>query len=1246
MRTIKAGTYSALFWNTEQLGKYAISPNVSLRYELKGPINIGYLSAALQRVVEVTPLLNWHLNERDGELYWEENDYISAVEVHEDLAQETDFELTRLNIATGPLYRFALFKVGEGHFHLSCLFHHVVFEARSVHWFISRLSDAYNGDALEVHVTQETIADVFAAQWQRLETLEQLGAADFWKSALLDAPSQNDLPFDASPLLSCDAHLQTAYTFTVEKKLWETRNPLLRRYTLFSVLMATWGALVARYGNQKHVQIVYPVAIGPHSVESYGSAINSLVQVYSLESGTNLLDLCNSYVSLLRKMKTDRDVKHSEWPTERVLSGSSIRCVNVGFAMVGARPPMTMNGCVVTPLPCREQDMGEGEVWLLCGEQEDQLCFQLLYRPSSLHEAQVRQMAKHYAAMLKWAVGKPDQPLSDFPLFTPSQVVCRGVAHEWGQMSLLSGFEQHAQRHPNHIALRRGNETLSYQDLNARANQLALALREIYYNRYEQAMPAEVLIGLCVQDSLSLIPSMLAILKAGASYVPIDPSYPSERQKLMLDNARPVLMVSDVPWPTPLAIPIVLVDAQPDQRDAVLPLVHPDQLAYIIYTSGSTGIPKGVMVTHAAAVNAVQAKIDNDGLDMFSSACLVLSYAFDAAVAVIFSALHAGATLCLPVRKPLCDHELNQLRVTHLTCPAALADWLYLVDLPTVRQLNLGGDTLTGSVLARLTECYPAVTLEYGITEAGIISMIEKRAQPDSPRSIGYPLPNTQAYVLDRFGQLLPIGATGVLHLGGQGLARGYLYDAERTVQSFIPNPFASEHDHICGYDLLYRTGDQARRRTDGRIEFMGRADSQIKLRGYRIELQEVIQAIQVQPGVEQAYACVQQTAAGERLFGYYTATEEHEAKTMLEALRALLPAYAVPHQLVYMPTFPLTPNGKFDLKALPVPELDANNIAAPRDDVEMTLQAIWRTLFPNIVFGIGTLFHDLGGNSLQAMRMTKAIETRLNYVVSLEQVLRYSSIERLAELIRAGGERPDELSSGNVISFQESESANIICIHPAGGTAFCYSTLAQSCKPTVGVYGVQAQGIRLGEKPLPDVQSMAEHYLSQIRHLTARPHVIAGWSLGGYVALEIASRLHAEGNTYTQLVLFDTQSPCFSEGAVQETSREVFVEKLVKFNGIHSGVREDDIDRFHHLYNHNVLSMQRYRASHYDGPSLFIRTEDTSPEQVDVWRKWLPQLRVAPVSGNHWTLMDLPHVQEVARLVQDCLGGENRCTE
>jgi len=153
---------------------------------------------------------------------------------------------------------------------------------------------------------------------------------------------------------------------------------------------------------------------------------------------------------------------------------------------------------------------------------------------------------------------------------------------------------------------------------------------------------------------------------------------------------------------------------------------------------------------------------------------------------------------------------------------------------------------------------------------------------------------------------------------------------------------------------------------------------------------------------------------------------------------------------------------------------------------VEMTLQAIWRTLFPNIVFGIGTLFHDLGGNSLQAMRMTKAIETRLNYVVSLEQVLRYSSIERLAELIRAGGERPDELSSGNVISFQESESANIICIHPAGGTAFCYSTLAQSCKPTVGVYGVQAQGIRLGEKPLPDVQSMAEHYLSQIRHLTA----------------------------------------------------------------------------------------------------------------------------------------------------------------
>lgn len=1238
MQILKAGVYSGLFWNSEQLGRYIVSPNVSLRYRITGRLDTARLAQALQRTVLATPLLNWHLHELDGALYWRQNPQLAPLEVHDDTTHEASFELTRFDLAAGPLYRPALFTVGRHAYHLALLFHHAVFEARSVPWFVSRLSAAYAEQPVAPCATPDVIAATFSAQWQRMQTLEQHGAGDFWRTALRDAPAENVLPLDTARAPAWGDEAQSAHAFVVKRQRWEERSPSLRRCTLFSVLMATWGALVARYGNQEYVQIVYPVAMGARGPECFGSAINSLVQVYRLQHSTSLLDLCHGYAEHVRAMKQGTGGRYSEWPTERLLAGSAVRRLNVGFAMVGSRDPILLEGCAVAPLPCREQDMGEGQAWLLCAEQGDDLRLQLLYRPSCMDAAQARQLATQYVALLDWVLQHPHAPLARFSLCAPPAATERpaGVRRGAGA-TLLSGFELQARQRPQQTALRCGDAALSYGELDARARLLALALHEQHLQIHGRPMPQETLVGLCVQDRMSMLVGMLAILKAGAAYVPVDPAYPAQRRQFMLGHARPALLLSDACGAEGAGVPTVALDTLPVHSGHPLPPVRAGQLAYVIYTSGSTGTPKGVMVSHGAAVNAVQAKMANDGLDGDATACLMLSCAFDASVAVIFSALHAGAVLCLPQRRPVCARELNQMGVTHLTCPAALAEWLCQVELPAVRQLNLGGDAVAGRLLARLAQRHARVSLEYGITEAGIISTIESRAQADAPFSVGLPLPNTTAHVLDRFGQLLPAGATGELYLGGRGLARGYLHDPVRTAERFVCAPYHDgRREH--GGERLYRTGDLARQRSDGRIEFLGRGDSQVKLRGYRIELQEIVLALQGVPGVGQAHACLQQTAAGGRLIGYYTAAPAVAPPSVLAALQAVLPAHAVPQQLLRMDAFPLGANGKLDLGQLPVPALQAAGIAAPRDEVEMALLAIWQSLFSDAVFGIDTSFHDLGGNSLQALRLAREIETRLGCTLALEQVLRRPTIAGLAACIREGGGDAAARGSGNVFAFRDGAAANIICVHPAGGTAFCYATLAQYSQTGTGVHGIQAQGIRAGEAPLPDVQAMAAHYLPQIRHLTDRPHVLAGWSLGGYVALEMACQLRAEGNRNLTLVLFDTQTPCFDEAVVAPTSREAFVEKLVRFNGMHSGVGEDDIDRFHHLYNHNVLSMQNYQASRFEGPALFIGTGGASAVQAGAWRAWLPQLRVAHVGGDHWTLMDPPHVQAVAGLVQACL--------
>ena len=698
------------------------------------------------------------------------------------------------------------------------------------------------------------------------------------------------------------------------------------------------------------------------------------------------------------------------------------------------------------------------------------------------------------------------------------------TARAWpGPPFLHERFEAWAARSPAAPALVDAIETLSYGETNARANRLARQLIAL-------GVGAEVRVGVCMERSPALVVALLAIWKAGGAYLPLDPGYPSDRLAFMLDDARPDVVVStgvDAASLPEFRSRLLLLDADvaaiaaDDSTDPGIPAAL-DQLAYVIYTSGSTGTPKGVQVEHCGIVNLAATQGEALGVDSDSRILQFASPNFDASISEIVMALAAGASLHFAPRDelwpgpPLAD-LLRRRSVTHVTLPPSALAVMAPDEVSADLAMIVAGEASGADLTARWAPGRRLIN-GYGPTEATVCATQELCAPEDGSPPIGRPLANVQIHLLDAEGRVVPVGMQGEIHIGGIGVARGYLGRPDLTAQRFRPDPF-----HPGG--RLYRTGDLGRHRPDGRIDFLGRIDQQVKIRGHRIELGEVEASLLRHAAVAAAVVVARaDSAGGMRLVAYSVAGSGMSAPSAAELRQFLadaLPAYMLPSAFVALDRLPVTPNGKIDRAALPEPAAGPRTGMGPRDPLEQKLGLLWQDILGIADPAIDDDFFALGGDSLRAAHLVARIGRDLGARLPIASLLHGATIEDVARTLRS---QPAALSWSPLVALRATGSRPpLYCVHPAGGTVLPYADLSRALGGDQPFHGLQALGFEEGPAPLSTVEAMATFYVDAVRAAQPTgPYHLSGWSFGAVVAFAMAQKIWAEGGEVGQLIVLD----------------------------------------------------------------------------------------------------------------------------
>ncbi|MDY8049693.1 amino acid adenylation domain-containing protein, partial [Paenibacillus polymyxa] len=619
----------------------------------------------------------------------------------------------------------------------------------------------------------------------------------------------------------------------------------------------------------------------------------------------------------------------------------------------------------------------------------------------------------HLVQLLEQVVAKPDIRVHELDMVSEQEReqilrVWGDTAAEYPSGKTIHGlFETQTAQTPEQPALFFEGEQLTYRELNARANCLARTLRS-------QGVTKDRLVGLMTERSVDLIVGILGILKAGGAYVPIDPTYPEERIRYMLDDSGAKLLLTQNHLVDKVAFDgnvLVLNGAQGvyhEDASNLESLSGPNDLAYVIYTSGTTGQPKGVMLEHRGLCNLKTYFDQTLKIRTSDHTLLFASYSFDAACWEIFQALFCGATLYVPTSETILDYErfehyMTEHQITVATLPPTYAVYLEPGRMPNLRILFTAGSASSTELVYKWKD-QVAYYNGYGPTENSVATSIWPVSEDERAGqliSIGRPMPNHRVYMVDVHGHLAPVGVAGELCVSGPGLARGYLDRPELTAEKFIPNPFAAGE---AGYERMYRTGDLARWMPDGNIEYLGRIDHQVKIRGYRIELGEVEAQILKVEDVQEVIVLAQADEQGQnQLVAYYVAEREVSAGELRSLLGEELPNYMVPSYLVQLEQMPLTPNGKIDRKALPTPEGNLQSGAdyvAPRTWVEVKLAQIWQDVLGLAQVGVKENFFEIGGHSLRATTLASKIHKELNKPLPLRSIFEAPTIEQLAAVM------------------------------------------------------------------------------------------------------------------------------------------------------------------------------------------------------------------------------------------------------
>lgn len=1160
-------------WLFDQLEPASSAYNIPVQHEFKGHFDLVAFERSLSEIVRRHEALRTSYLTVEGrpvqKINAPEPFPIPVVDLQSLPKAAREQEVARLvsidarqpyDLGSAPLMRARLLKLAPDEHVLLLNFHHIAFDWWSVGVFEKELAALYDSflrgeEASPLPELPLQYVDFAAWQTQRLqgETLrEQL---DYWQKKLSGSLPVLELPTD-HPRPAIQTYNGSFFSSTLSGKLTESLKTLSQRegITLFTTLLAAFMVLLQRYTGQDDILVGAPIA-GRNSAEIEGLIgffVNTLVMRTDLSGNPTFRELLRRVQETTLGAYAHQDLPFDKLVEvlnpERNASHNPLFQVMLSMLNTPARP-LHLSGLqhrrVLPPNGSSKFDLT-----LFAIEESGGLGFICEYNTDLFRPEAIQRMLRHLEVLLEGIVNDPDRHLSDLPLLTAEERKQILIGWNDTQVAYPQGvllhelFEAQVERTPEGIAVDYDGQQLSYRELNQRANQLAHYLRTL-------SVAPDALVGVCMERSLEMVVALYGVLKAGGAYVPIDPEYPEERIAYMLEDAGFSVLLTQRRvldrLPACSAKTLCLDDGWDQiaryEEGNPAKVTTPGNLAYMIYTSGSTGKPKGAMNTHRAICNRLLWMQDQYQLTPADRILQKTPASFDVSVWEFFWPLLTGARLVLA--KPGGHQDpaylislMTEQRITvaHFV-PSMLA--IFLAEPRAERCVSLrhvicSGEALPFNLQEQFFRLLPAQLHNlYGPTEAAVdvTHWTCRRHNQRNIVPIGRPVANTQIYILDRYLQPVPIGVSGDLYIGGVQVGRGYHNRPELTAEKFLPDPFSADPEA-----RMYKTGDLCRWLEDGNVEYIGRSDFQVKVRGLRIELGEIEAVLDRHEAVRQCIVVAREETPADKILVAYVEPRQMEVAPAVGDLRAYLsehlPAYMIPSIFVVMEKLPLSPNGKIDRKALPPPKQGRVDVAgkfvAPRDPLEQMLAQIWSEILGVRRIGIRDNFFELGGHSLLAVRIMAELERLVNMRLPLATFLQAPTIGDLADVLRKEDWKPS-WSSLTPIRAGGSKPP-LFLMHSHGGNVLEYYPLAKYLEADQPVYALQARGLDGNIIKDQSFEDMAEAHLAELRSLQPEgPYFLGGYCLGGLLALEAAQQLSAAGEEVALVLLIQSINPTYA---------------------------------------------------------------------------------------------------------------------
>jgi amino acid adenylation domain-containing protein len=1207
------------------------------------------------------------------------------------------------DLLNGPLFRTALFKLGEEEYYLTITVHHIICDGWSLGILLQDLGKFYTAFTKNVSPDLEpaiSFSDYSIAQKKFSESAEYRKMEQYWTGQYRHSVPVLDIPTDF-PRPRERTYRSHRLDFPLEPSLVADIKKMGARYscTLVTTLMAAFEVFLQRLTGQEDIVLGIPAA-GQSATGLYG-LVGHCVNLLPMRSSPEGALSFSEYLKQRRTQVLD-DYEHQQITFGSLLQKlnlprdpSRVPLVPVTFNVeLGLDDGVEFQG-LSYELVYNPREYENFEISLNIGGSVENTELQWSYNTRLFKSSSISNMMDAFENLLRELVSDPETRIMDIQLARDRKQQAEDNSSVYPKdKSIAVLFSEQARKTPNRRALSFEKETLSYRQLDERSNQLA------HYLKWK-GVKKEQLVPVCMDRSMDLIIAILGILKAGGAYVPLDPEYPAERMHFMLEDTDAFLILC-----TRNCLPnlgnmenrlVILIDEEWKyiSRESIHAPTNSNSgsdLAYVMYTSGSTGRPKGVMIENRNVVSLVKG-VNYVNLEEKNVLLNTGSTSFDATSFEYWSMLLNGGELVICSEQTLLNsdllkQEIRKKKVNMMWFTSSLLNQWVDLDMTVfegLRTVIAGGEKLSEKHIEKLRNRYPSMEIinGYGPTENTTFSLTYsvKERQITQPIPIGLPLTNRTSYVLDHQFHLCGVGMIGELYVGGAGVGRGYLNRPDLTKEKFLPDPFSAEPDAV-----MYRTGDLARYLPDGNLEYHGRLDEQVKIRGFRIEPAEIESVIEQYAGVQHAVVVAREDRTAEkRLIAYLVLKGEFNRDDIVVFLQSKLPAYMVPRILIPLNRIPLTSNGKLDKKALPdpdlLPEFGNRKIRPAETENQKMLVAIWTEALHLRQISMDDNFFELGGHSLVAVRVMKMIEDKTNKRFPITTLFEAPTIEKLSRILEQG-EKSDSWKSLVTIK-PGGNKPPLYIVHGSGLTVLIFHALATGLDPEQPVFGLQARGLNGIDEPFDNMEKIAACYVSEILEQDPQgPYNLAGYSFGGIVAFEMARQLKAMDREVNMLAIFDTNadhSVHFDDWALRmgrkfkrqfpkfrfilrsfkkfpaETMSYQFNFLKNKLARLLAGARiiqkipgeEEHLDHADKINRKHDIAFEKYKLTPYNGTIDLFRVKSRMYFLDDpIYLGWKPYalqgLNIHEISGDHKTFLLAPNVQELSKLLGEILNERN----